>query len=255
MEFAELYEQSDFFEKYKGTYFSDCIVKDILGEKIRKRPLRNFSKLSYEEIYALNLKVMTDLLEFSNIEKFSLNKEDTWMLLKSIYLDPDGASVKHYYGVECTADGLLSIRRIFSYYGLSSEMIEEYEKYRKIPVIHFPEEKNGINMSRATAFGDRLDVTLFDIKNYMSGKACRLLDAYTLPKTKEWLEKAGSFEHLIDELGIAGIFTNQKYEVYNLERDTDNVIEEYEETYVWKWSENYYRNIKKKLDDYFESLC
>ena len=114
MEFAELYEQSDFFEKYKGTYFSDCIVKDILGEKIRNRPLRNFSKLSYEEIYALNLKVMTDLLEFSNIEKFSLNKEDTWMLLKSIYLDPDGASVKHYYGVECTADGLLSIRRIMS---------------------------------------------------------------------------------------------------------------------------------------------
>lgn len=47
---------------------------------------------------------------------------------------------------------------------------------------------NGINMSRASVFGDKIDYTLFDLKRKFAGNICRLDEAYNLPKTNAWLK-------------------------------------------------------------------
>jgi hypothetical protein len=186
-----------------------------------------------------------------------------WKMLYSFYLDPDSASTKNYGNILCTSDGLLSIKRIYRHKGLTTQLISEYETYRRVPIIYFPQEKNGINMTRASVFGDRIDYTLFDLKKYFGSiesktnldcHKCRLISAYQLPKTSDFLHQMGSFENLIDWLNIKGIFTNEQYEVYDIEKGDDSIITDYLPKYSWNWSDEYYINIKQMIDKYFKLL-
>lgn len=38
-------------------------------------------------------------------------------------------------------------------------------------------------LSRYSIFGNRIDHTLFDLKQYFKGKYCKLISSYKLPKT------------------------------------------------------------------------
>lgn len=241
-----LYKESAFEKKYKDTYVSDIIRKEVFGENIGVHDRWDLKR--YSQVHQFNVDVLHDLL---NLLVKDTGLDDTywiWRMIYAFYLDPDGYWHESVAGVECAPDGLLSIRRIYKRYGLSEKMIEEYEHYRKRPHMFFPVEMNGINMSRASVFGDRIDHTLLDLKRYFEKKPCRLKDAYALPKTYQWLSVFGTFEKLMDLYGIKGIFINDSYEVYDLEKGDGSILTEYADQYFWDWSDTYYENVKKKID-------
>lgn len=246
------YKNSEFYRKYQDTYYSNKILKEVFNiEDIKIPKLRGLD--TYQKIYDKNIEVMKDVLTLYYNECENQNEDLIWLILCSIYIDPDSKAIKNDNGVECTADGLLSKKRIFDKYGFTLKMIEEYEQYRKVPIFYFPKETNGINQTRARRFGDRIDYTLYDIKMYYENpEECKMKFAYSLPKTSKWLEKIGSFENLIDNyLKVKGIFTDNNYQVYDLETD-DKIIEGYKDKYPYEWSSVYYNNIKNKIDEFMK---
>ena len=246
------YMQSEFYKKYKDTYFSDSIIIDIIGKKFRKHNFVNRSRDRYNFAYEKMVEIIQSFIEDYAEQATYADNSMKWKMLYAMYIDPDSYSVREHGGITCTADGLLSIRRMYYNLSLSSELAEEYRKYRKAPVFHFPSERNGINTSRAIAFGDRIDHTLYDIKRYCEGHDdCKLILSYELPKTSVWLKSFDNdFKKIIDWFGIKGIFVNKNYEVFDLEYDNGKIIKKYSESYSWKWSDNYYNNIKHKIVEY-----
>ena len=247
-ELFDQYRLSPFYIKYKDTYVSDIIERDVFGKQIDLHRMNNLK--SYSEVYQFNLQVMRDILNLFAAKMMIKNRVILWKMTYAAYIDPDSYEVRVFDGIPCTADGLLSINRIYTMHGMTDRMINEYARYRRIPVFFFPRERGGINTSRAGMFGDRIDHTLFDLKRYYEGKSCKLAKTYELPKTSEWLKKIGSFKKLVDYYKIKGIFVNDKYEVYDLEKGDESIIRDYQEVYSREWSKSYYNNLKKKIDGY-----
>lgn len=250
MDILEEYLKSDFYKKYSNTYYSDSILKDVFGRAITKHRV---SLKSYKDVYEKNIEVMQDFIEYAN-EAQSVDEYSKWLMLYSFYIDPDGKSIKYAQEVACSADGLVSLRRIYNMYGMNQKLVEEYKKYRKVPIFHFPKETNGINMSRSALFGDRIDHTLYDIKRMCEGKDnCRLKLAYSLPKTKSWLECFQyNFERIVEWLEVGGIFVDENYNIYDLEKNDNTTIINYKDYYKWEWTDSYYNNIKAKISKYYE---
>lgn len=249
----EEYEKSEFYSKYKNTYFSDAIMKDVIQKEIRKHNICAPKKEDkYKYVFGLMSTVIEDFIKGYAGESVLIDDPMKWRMLYSMYIDPDAYSVRKCGSIECTADGLLSIRRIYQRLGLSLELVEEYKKYRKTPIFHFPREKGGINTTRATAFGDRIDHTLYDLKRYCEGADdCRLLSAYSHPKTAAWIASFGKdFEAMIDWLGVKRVFVSETYEIFDLEYNDGRPLNDYSEIYSWNWSDNYYNNIKAKIEQY-----
>lgn len=249
------YENSEFYSKYKNTYFSDCIMKDIIIKDMRKHSIvasKNEDK--YKFIYETMVTVINDFIKGYAEESKCIDDLLKWRMLYSMYIDPDSYSVREHGGIECTADGLLSIRRIYNKFGLSFELVEEYKKYRRTPIFHFPSEKGGINTSRAKIFGDRIDHTLFDLKMYCNPEmrqSCRLISAYNQPKTFAWIESFDyDFKKIVEWFGIKGVFVDDNYEVFDLEYNDGEPIKKLAEKYKWDWSDNYYNNLKIKIEEY-----
>lgn len=250
MSMLEEYKESRFFKKYENTYFSDSILKDVFGVEISKH--RVYLK-NYQDVVKKNIEVITDFIEEYAGEAVMSDEYTKWLMLYSIYIDPDEKSKRYVNDIECTADGLISLRRIYKRYGITLKLVDEYEKYRCIPIIHFPKEQNGMNQSRATVFGDRIDHTLFDLKRMCEGADdCRLKLAYSLPGTSEWLSAFHyDFSKIAEWLGVDGIFVVDN-QVLDLERDDGSCIEQYNEAYGWDWSTAYYDHICAKIDEYKE---
>jgi hypothetical protein len=252
------YQESEFFEKYQNTYFSDKILNEVFKCGVKTQQLR---LSSYDDIYQKNIVVMNDFIELY-INKIDIKDNESiyWQMVQAFYIDPDSKEIRRFNetgeeDVVCTADGLFSLLRIYRKYGLTKRMVSEYEQYRKKPIFFFPQEQYGINQSRCSVFGDRIDHTLFDLKNHFEKGAdyCRLAQAYQKPKTSKWLANIKNFEQLVDWYGIKNIFVNDNYEVYDLEEENGTIIKEYkdEKDYKWEWSEKYYDNLKKMVDKYY----
>lgn len=244
----ELYKESPFYEKHKDSYVSDKILKEVFGVDLRLHRL--YGLKTYSQVHQFNVDAMNDLLNLLSICSGLNDKDLLWSMIYAFYLDPDGYTIKSIGGVPCSADGLLSIKRIYSKYGMSEETIREYEHYRRTPIFFFPQEKNGINMSRASVFGDKIDYTLFDLKRRFAKEECKMSNAYNLPKTSKWISEVGTFKNLVNIYGIKGIFVNDNYEVYDLEKGDESIITEYSDEYSWDWSNSYYDNLKKKIDEF-----
>lgn len=208
--------------------------------------------LSYNDIYEADIKLMNMILE-----KYT-DKDKAWNLFYKFYEDPDGYPIengnyKMVGDIKCTVDGLLSVKRIKQHEsGFGKEFIDVFKIYRKTPVIYFPCERYGINVTRSRVFGDRIDHTLYDLKRKCAGKTdCRLEKAYRLPKTAEWLTQFDyNFEKIVRWLKVDGIFVNDKYEVFDLEYSNGTTIKEYQPVYDKKWTDAYYGNVKKKIESY-----
>lgn len=260
-EVADLFKSSSFYMKYMDTYFADIILRKALNCDISIHRYYGISKMSYGEVHKLSTDILRDLIEKFAKEVNFENKELFWKMIIACYLDPDSNGVREINGIKCTADGLFSIRRIYRKYGINSKTVEEYEIYRKIPIFYFPQEKNGINMTRASVFGDKIDYTLYDLKRYLSAKTkeernkCKLIKAYNLPKTKAWIEALGSFENLVEWYGIKGIFVDKNYNVFDLEKGQNKIISGYLEEYNWAWSDEYYNKLKTCVELFLEGRC
>lgn len=257
------YRSSRFYEKYGDTYYSDCIEKKVLfvdeAKTGKVKGLPRITKMSYEDIYRKNIKVIHDFFELylNDMDDSDRDEEQAYQMIRSFYIDPDGAKVKEAGGITCTADGLISVKRLYFHEGLTERFIKGYKIYRKIPVFYFPKEKNGINMTRASVFGDRIDHSLYDLKRYFDAASeeerdsCRLISAYRLPLTGKWLEEMSSFEGMVDWFGVKGIFTDENYEVIDLEKNDGSVIRGYLPWYGWEWSEAYYEALKGKIEAFY----
>ena len=244
----ELYKQSRFYEKYKETQVSDKILKEVFDVKLSSHRL--FGLRTYSQVHKHNVEVMNDFINLFS-KGSGINDEDLLRrMIDAVYLDPDGYAIKLIGEISCSADGLLSIKRICRKYGVSEKTIHEYEHYRRKPIFFFPQEKNGINMTRASVFSDKIDHTLFDLKRRFDGKECRLSNAYNLPRTSKWMLKVGPFENLVEIYDIKGIFVNDDYEVFDLEKSDGSIITEYRSKYSREWSNSYYDNLKKKIDEF-----
>jgi len=218
------------------TYNDENRSKEIEGLKI------------YYEKYKEAVGKFDEILNANkNLDKEELKQIIVSQLRKA---DPDRYAVKYYDDEKCTCDGLLSIKKMTDFEENLEDVKEIYKKYRKIPVIFFPSEYNGINTSRARnkKINDRIDYTLYDLKKYFESKDnCILINSYNLPKTKRWLEKVKTFENLIDWLGVKGIFTDDNYNVYDIENDT--LINE-KDCLEHQYTKKYYENLKRKIDEF-----
>lgn len=195
-------------------------------------------------------------------ELYNQHKMDDEVVLRNLLfseyrqrgLDPDGKAQRYEFDIKCTADGLHSIWRICNLEKNVEDIVSTYERYRRIPIFFFPSDIGGINTSRAKTFGDRIDHTLFDLKMYYSEERdkCRLLSAYNRPKTKAWLKGMKSFENIVDWWGVKGIFTDENYNVYDLEFEEKHIISGLRGVaeYQAQWSIDYYNNLKKRIDLY-----
>ena len=167
-------------------------------------------------------------------------------------LDPDSFASRYENNIKCTADGLLSIRRI-CHFEKTSDIISVYEKYREYPIFYFPQESGGINTTRSTVFGDRIDHTLYDIKNYYdknSAENCRMKKAFNRKLTKKWLDNMKKFENIVDFFGIKGIFVDNNYNVYDLSSYDRKTLKKYQNRYSYDWTEQYYNNLKMKIEEF-----
>lgn len=210
------------------------------------------NELTYELVYDFNLEIM-DLI----LKKPELTDSQKRSLIKSFYSDPDGYPLKdqgyrEHGSVICTADGLLSISRILKEEKFE-DVLETYREFRRIPVVFFPKEDGGINQSRGkkeSNLGDKIDLTLNDLKRYCEYReGCRLQSVYELPKTQAWIKSFNySFGGIVDWMGLKGIFTDENYAVFDLEKDdgsTLNINTKYQSE--WSWSKKYYQHIKDKI--------
>lgn len=226
----------------------EIISPDSVIEEIKEKLYKMNEKYNnYNCMYSESLERLDKFIkEHKDIDDIDFNE---WH--EQNYIDPDGYSVRVRNKVACTADGLISIKRMYKKYKATSELVKEYKEYRKTPILYFPSEYNGINTTRARVFGDRPDHTLYDLKMYFEGsKDCRLGSAYKLPLTAKWLGSFKDFSELTEWLGIKGIFTDGNNEVFDLEYNDGTIIKGYAEKYDWKWSDAYYENLKEKIKEY-----
>ncbi len=246
--------ESEFYEKYRDTYYMDCIFIDCFSQTLIKRPLKGVGKMTYTNVCENSITMMND---FFNLFWNNLNNKannEGYKILKSFYLDPDGFANKKVKDIVCNADGLISIDSFYYHEGLTENLVNSFKVYREKPIIFFPSERGGINSSKVGAFKDRIDSTLFDIKKYYEAssidekKECKLYTAYSLPKTKQWLDEMESFEKIIEWLGIRGIFTNEEYEVFDLEKNDGSIITNYRKSYSKEWSDEYYKAMQRKIE-------
>lgn len=215
--------------------------------------------LTYKDIYEYDIKL------YNRIRTEYADDSIAWHLFYKSYIDPDSYPIdKNGYkligGYKCTADGLLSIRRIYEKEGFGKSFLETYKRFRERPIFFFPCEWGGINQSRATLLEDRIDHALFDLKHYCDTKSndCVLINAYQRPITQKWLKKL-SFVNIVDALAIKGIFVNEDYEVYDLEKGKDAILTSLNESYsgirsaqyMRCWSDDYYNNVKIKILDFY----
>ena len=128
-------------------------------------------------------------------------------------------------------------------------IIETYRRYRKDPIFCFPSVPGGINSTRASILGDKIDWTLWDLKKYYSDQReeCLLLPAYRRSKTSQWQDAMGSFENIVEWFCIKGIFTDDNRNVYDLENG--GILSGGPNRLSKEWSQEYYQCVKDKIDE------
>lgn len=273
----EKFKSSEFYRKYEkeNPYVIDRIMREVFGDRKRDvaRPLKIKEKtyLSYVEY---NAAVMGDFLNLFVKQENYIHPGLIKAMVQAFYIDPDGAAVRHHGDekIDCTADGLISINRLLSKEGLTQEAILSYVRYRMVPVFYFPKEDKGINQRRFAAFGDRIDYTLYDLKQYFRWRNeaednpklkihdyCHLAMSYEGPKTRKWLDSFESFDQLVDWYGVKGIFVDEQGDVYDLSGYGSQIIrpeggEKLSRNtypgYSTRWTYVYYINLKRKIDKF-----
>ena len=202
----------------------------------------NYNDLTYDLAYDFELEVMEAILQ----KDLSDNQKRS--LIRQFYCDPDGwpgKGQKMRGDIVCTADGHLSILRILEMEDLE-DVPEVYREYRRSPLIFFPREKDGINPSRAKIFGDKIDLTLNDIRRYCLYREGKLKAAYEQPKTKKWFESFNyDFEGIMSWMRVKDLFIAKDGAVYDIEKADGSILDpraDYSSS--WAWSKDYYEHIK-----------
>ena len=137
--------------------------------------------------------------------------------------------------------------------GFNSHFVETFKNYRYLPIFYFPSEQGGINKERYSAFGDKIDHLLFDLKRKCEGATdCRLENSYNKVRTAKWLQYFEyDFNKIVEFYDLEDSFVKKEvgeYKVFDLEKNDGTYIERYHKTYCKKWTENYYNHVKDKIN-------
>ncbi|WP_234017711.1 DUF6994 family protein [Staphylococcus simulans] len=115
----------------------------------------------------------------------------------------------------------------------------------------FPAQKNSINQIKGILLGDRIDYTLFDIKEFYNYKPeLRLQKTYSQKTTRDWLKSFSSFNHFIDSMRLnyfvySNTAVSSEYNVIDLSKPYKNTSDHCLEAIPKKvkFEENYVANI------------
>ena len=210
----------------------------------------------YQQAYEIAVKSLAEWYdEYAHKVDETALRDLLWQNYRNHNLDPDSKFVQSFFGINCTADAMLSIFRISRMEKKIEDIVSTYSLFSKVPIFFFPCEQGGINQTRSRVFGDRIDFTLFDISKYYDESErskCKMLGAFQKTFTSKWLDGIGSFKQLIDLYDVNGIFTDSEYRVIDIE--TGQPIEDYPQsiTPYKQWTETYYEKLKAKILEWYK---
>lgn len=190
-------------------------------------------------------------------------------VMKSLYVDPDRSDEELYrrlgekynlssrfsylveningHEIKLSADAICGWKQLSQVHPDPNQWLSDYKILRENLALHFiwPQHKlPTINTLRYTKFFDRIDLTLFDLKEFFNGKNTQLNNAYQNGSTSIWLSKFnGNFSEFIDKMRLNN-FVNDEYEVLDIENRRESII-----TSIPTRSE-----IKDSIPRYIESL-
>ena len=145
---------------------------------------------------------------------------------------------KGMYGLNQLADGekiilgadiICGYKSLMKYYPDFNQWLKAYSLVRSKTDLHFlwPRHKlPTINTLRFTIYKDRIDYTLFDLKNYFAGESTLMMPAYNNLLTKKWLSQFhNDFALFIDSMKL-NMFVDKEYNVLNIASQYSKIIEE-----------------------------
>ena len=226
-----------------------------------------------KKTYEQNIEIINELYESDFGKK---HKGNTFFkyIIDSIYTDPDlfdndlkkrADKLTEKYNIKFSPDGICGWKLLFDLYdgNESNDWIKKYEIIRgsELGTLYWPCIKNNgitINVERNNRFGDRIDLTLFDIKSFIEKKTTVM--KFTNSDTISFFDnfrKKGGFEAFINEFNLS-MFTNNNYEIYDLSEEeyTNNYIDYIKcKEFSNNWSNRCNAKTKKdKLQTYIENL-
>lgn len=228
-------------------------------------------KITYKEVLEGNIERIS---KFYETEYYKYLKDSKLDLVKKVvtealYVDPDSKmeiTVRvNKEDIALSSDGIVSVKKLYNLFDgkNGAQWIEEYSIIRneKYVCLFWPKHRGGINSCKANAFADRVDYTLYDIKNFYDiieeyvgdkkrikeqiEKNCKLGSAFIKDKTYGWLCAFNNFRDFIISGGLEQ-FVDSEFEVIDME--TDKPISGYKEgKNAYDWGMNYYENLKMRL--------
>ncbi len=185
-------------------YYSEQLVKNVCIKNAVVLWVTYYNKLNYDRQTKYD----------SIVEKnYSLIKDENL----SSYVDPDIKIEKEITiddeHIRLGPDGICGIKYIESYLDGTPEKIAEAYKLIRSKLIMWPRHRQSINVRRYQCFRDRIDFTIFDIKQYYQNGESRLVKKDS--DTVKYLDSLDSFERFIDEYNFQS-FVDENYDVKNL---------------------------------------
>lgn len=219
----------------------------------------------------------TYLNNISNIEKFmltdfadSLPLSKLKSVINALYDDPDTndetlikkaieiSRINH--DIPFSSDGICSWKILFDIYGKDS-WLEKYKIIRgsSLGELFWPHKMinqcQTINQERSLLFGDRIDLTLYDIKNYLEGIKPKM--TFANKNTKDFFakyqNKNNGFDYYIKDFNLEPFtkYQNGSLQVIDLSQKELTLSGEI----VFKWSNRYGIDRKKQLlQKYLDNL-
>lgn len=177
------------------------------------------------------------------------NPEYVSKVIEALYDDPDaddkilyqllgrkyGLPAKSHYlidnvdnhSIKLSADIICGWHQLRQIHPDHNQWLSDYKLVRQNLNLHFiwPKHKlPTINTLRYAKYHDRIDLTLFDLKQFFAKKITPLSAAYNNPETSLWLKKFhSSFKQFIDFMQLHD-FVDTNYNVLNIETRQQTII-------------------------------
>lgn len=193
-------------------------------------------------------------------------------MLDALFDDPDIMDeallerAKQYtekYGVDISPDGLCGWKILYDVYGAENNWIEKYCTIRgsKYGEFYWPsriiDRNQTINQERSIYLGDRIDLTLFEIKLYLSGETAKKMTFENNKDTQTFLRNfKNKFSDFCKEFDLFDVFVDKETgEVWDIsvEDKTSYINEDIVSEFSWSNRLSVDRK-KDLLQDYLDNL-
>ena len=192
-------------------------------------------------------------LDYDKQIKYDFIVEKNCSMIKkqdlSTYVDPDIKIEKEITiddeRIRLGPDGICGIKYIELFLDGTPEEIAEAYKLIRSKLIMWPRHRQSINVRRYQCFRDRIDFTIFDIKQYYQNRESRLVKKDS--GTVTYLDGLDSFESFLNEYDLQ-LFVDESGNVKNLANG--GIISNYDEyEFSASVNKNYLLNLLVLLNE------